>query len=74
MADVCYDYRKLLGRMRECEYTQDMLANKIGISSGHLNLKLNGKYEFRQTEIFSICDALKIPHDEIGAYFFALKV
>ena len=38
-----YDYNKLLGKMREKRFTQDALAEKIGISATSMNLSLNNK-------------------------------
>ena len=33
-----YDYRKLLGKMREQKVTQEVLAEKVGISATSMNL------------------------------------
>lgn len=69
-----FDYSKLLGRIRECGMTQESLAVAIGISITTLNLKLNNKAFFTQPEIKRICSVLEIGKDEIGEYFFILKV
>ena len=69
-----FDYSKLLGRIRERGMTQETLARLIGIKSPTLSLKLNNKAFFTQPEIRKICEALEICFDEIGAYFFTLKV
>ena len=66
-----YDYSKLLGKIKECGYTQEKLAEKIGISACSLNLTLNNKREFRQDEILEISKALGIRSGEIEIYFFA---
>lgn len=65
-----YDYSKLLGRLREKQITQSELANKIGLSDTSLNLSLNNKRPFKQSEISCICECLKIPVESIDAYFF----
>lgn len=69
-----FDYSKLLGRIKECGFTQEGLAAEIGIAKTTMSLKLNNKAGFAQAEIFLICVALKITISEIGAYFFTKKV
>ena len=69
-----FDYSKLLGRIKECGFTQETLAKRIGIAESSMCLKLNNKAGFRHREIFLICEVLKIAEDEIGVYFFTLKV
>ena len=71
---MVFDYSKLLGRIKECGFTQETLAKHIGIAESSMCLKLNNKANFRQTEIFLICNALEIEIDEIGVYFFTQKV
>ena len=41
-----YNYKKLLGRMKEKEYTQEKLATIIGVDKATLNLKLNKKSRY----------------------------
>ena len=67
-----YEYGKLLGRMKECGFTQERLAKAIGIGETSLNLRLNGKLDFKRREMVDICDQLKIPYEQVGDYFFAL--
>lgn len=69
-----FDYSKLLGRIKECGFTQETLAKRIGIAESSMCLKLNNKADFRKIEVFLICEALEIEIHEIGAYFFILKV
>ena len=71
---MAYDYSKLLGKIKECGFTQETLAKHIGIGETSMCLKLNNKAYFKQTEIFLICEALGIETGEIGLYFFTLKV
>ena len=65
-----YDYRKLLGKMREQRVTQEVLAEKVGISATSMNLSLNNKRDFRQEEILIICESLGISLSGIPTYFF----
>ena len=69
-----FDYSKLLGRIKECGYTQESLAKHIGIAESSMCLKLNNKAKFMHPEVFLICEALNIAISEIGVYFFTLKV
>ena len=71
---MAFDYSKLLGRIKECGFTQESLAKHIGIAKSSMCLKLSNKAGFRHCEMFLICDALGIKTSEIGAYFFAPKV
>ena len=66
-----YNYSKLLGRMREYGFTQERLAEAIGINKTTLSAKLNNRFAFTQEEIDSICKVLDIPNEDIGEYFFA---
>ena len=66
-----FNYSKLLGKMKECGFTQAKLAATIGINDGTLSAKLNNKFYFNGNEIFEICEALSIAMEEIGEYFFA---
>ena len=65
-----FNYSKLLGRMKECGFTQEQLAKAIGISKYTLNTKLNNKFSFSQDEILAICKVLNIPACEIGEFFY----
>lgn len=68
-----YNYQKLLGIMREKGFTQEMLAKKSNMSAASLNLKLNNKREFRQSEIRLISATLNLKVGDIGNYFFYTK-
>ena len=67
-----FNYSKLLGRMRECGFTQEQLAKAIGINKATLSAKLNNRFSFTQEEILAICKLLNIPVCEIGDYFYAI--
>lgn len=71
---MSFDYSKLLGRMKEKQFNQEKLAEKIGNTPATLSLKLNNKAKFKQSEISVICDVLDIGYSDIGDYFFTNKV
>ena len=64
-----FNYSKLLGKMKECGYTQERLAKALGISPCTLNQKLKNKASFTQREIHSICVLLNICGEEVFAVF-----
>ena len=68
------NYGKLLGKMKELGFTQEVLAPRIGISKGTLSAKFNSKTAFTATEIADICRVLDISKLDIGDYFFTEKV
>ena len=67
-----YNYSKLLGRIKECGFTQETLANAIGKNKSTISAKLNGRYPFTANDIDAICRVLNISNEEIGDYFFAV--
>ena len=67
-----FNYSRLLGRMRECGFTQERLAKAIGINKATLSAKLNNRFSFSQEEILAICKVLSIPVCEIGEFFYAI--
>ena len=67
---MVFDCSKLRGRIREYGLTQEQLAKAVGIHKGTLSAKLNGQYSFTASEMLSIGEALNIPANEIGNYFF----
>ncbi len=71
---MSFDYNKLLGKMREQQITQKMLAEEIHNTTSTLSQKLNNKGYFKQNEICHACAFLRIPVEEIGEYFFTQKV
>ena len=65
-----YDYSKLLGRIKECGFTQEQLAKSIGKNKSTINAKINNQGSFAQEEMDDICRVLNISDNEIGDYFF----
>lgn len=69
-----FDYRKLLGKITEVCGTQAEFAKRIRMSERSVSLKLNGRVEFKQSEIATVCDVLGIKDEQIGEYFFKCNV
>lgn len=67
-----FNHSKLLGRIRECGFTQEQLAEAIGVSKTTLSAKLNCQFYFTAKEMYAICNVLNIPLCEIDEYFFAV--
>ena len=69
-----YNYSKLLGRMKEYGFTQESLAEKMGLGVCSLNFSLNNKRNFRQDEILKIGEILGLAADDLPDYFFVHKL
>ena len=55
--------------IREFGDTQATLAHVLGITESTLSWKLNGKAEFRQSEIKAITDRYTLTPEEVKALF-----
>lgn len=71
---MSFNYSKLLGKITEKYGTQYNFASGMGISERSLSLKLNNKVRWKDTDIKKACELLGISDDEVGEYFFNLKV
>ena len=69
-----FNYSKLLGRMKECGYTQEKMAQALDISNGTMSKKLNNKASFYQPEMQKVCELLNIAGEELYAIFFTPEV
>ena len=69
-----YNYDKLSGKIVERFKTQADFAKAIGLSERSISLKLNGKLGWKQQEMAKSCELLGIEVEEIGSYFFNLRV
>lgn len=69
-----YDYRKLLGKITEKYEKRYAFAAAIGWSERTCSLKLNGKKQWKQSEMSEACKLLDIPVCDIATYFFTQKV
>lgn len=61
--------RKVKAAVVESGYSQTELARDMGISKNTLNLKLNGHSDFTTSEMWKICQILKIPKERIIEIF-----
>jgi hypothetical protein len=64
------DFDKLRGRIVEKHGKHCAVAYLLGVSEHTLSVKLNGKIDFRQSEIAKLIEILSIPKHEIADYFF----
>ena len=71
-----FDYSKLIGRIIEKFGTRRAFAEAIGISENSMSQKLSHKMAITTDDImeWSKPELLDIPHNQIGAYFFTLRV
>lgn len=67
-----FKYNKLLGKMKELEYTQGSMAKELKISKNAFTNKIKGRSNFTQNEILFMCEKLNIDSNEIAAYFFTV--
>lgn len=68
------DHSKLRGRIKEVLGSEKEYASRMGFSTFTATTKLNGKSDFKTNEIIKSCQILKIPMEQVDAYFFSQKV
>lgn len=61
-------FNKVKGRMREQGLTQAVVARRLGMSTQAFSNKVNGKTDFRLSELEALCSILEI--NDPAAYFF----
>ena len=73
---MAFDYSKLRGRIIEKFGTYKAFAEAIGISENSMSQKLSGKMAITTDDIrkWSKVEYLDIDAEEIGVYFFKIKV
>ncbi len=71
---MVFNFDKLKGRIVEKFSTRTAFAEAAGLSKGQLHCRLNNKTTFRSEEVLVISELLEIPADQIGTYFFTVKV
>ncbi|EGO2678971.1 MULTISPECIES: DUF739 family protein [Bacteria] len=71
---MSYDFSKLNGKIVEKFGTQYNFAIALGLSERTISLKLNGKVDWKSSEIMKIVDLLEVDAGEIPEYFFRKKV
>lgn len=67
-------YAKLRGKIKEVYGTQENFADAIGMSTVSLSQRLNGRIEWKTSEIAQACSVLGIPLECNAEYFFMKKV
>lgn len=67
-------YGKLRGKIIEKYGSINSFGDHLSISQTQLSKKLTGKAGFSQQDIIEWCELLGINLEEVGPYFFALKV
>lgn len=60
----------LKGLIRAKGLTYDKVSEELNCTVSSLSNKLNGKYEFTESEIGKMLKILDIPDDDITGYFF----
>ena len=65
-----FDYQRLKMKIKSVYKTQSRMAEAIGISRSTLNLKLSGKSEWGQYEMFKVLRLLDEPLDRLEMYFY----
>lgn len=68
-----FDYSKLLGRITEVCGSQKEFAKRMDLSMTTINLKMNNKVSWRQTEIVKAIEILHLGLYDVQTYFFKLK-
>lgn len=71
---MSYDLSKLKGRIIEKHSTLGAFAEAMDWSERTNGLKINGKIEWKQSEIVKASRLLDIDPREIETYFFDIKV
>lgn len=66
------DKNMIRGAIVRNGYTIGSFADALGITRYTLSKKINGKSEFRASEIEKSCALLGIAKKDVGKYFFAM--
>ena len=69
-----FDFSMLRGKIREVCGREGKFGKKMGWSQATLSAKLNGKVDFKQSEIIHACNILDISYSFVPVYFFTKKV
>ena len=71
---MAFNYQKLRGRMVEKYGSQTEFAKAFGVSENTMSQKMNNKTRFTSDDIIKIADMLEIDQNDVGEYFFTLRV
>lgn len=71
---MAFNYNKLRGKIVEICGSQIEFAKAMKWSEKTLSLKLNGKVPWKQTDIMTAIQILRLSESDIQDYFFAVEV
>lgn len=71
---MAFNYNKLRGKIVEIYGSQIEFAKAMKWSEKTLSLKLNGKVPWKQTDIMTAIQILRLSESDIQDYFFAVEV
>lgn len=71
---MAFNYNKLRGKIVEIYGSQIEFAKAMKWSEKTLSLKLNGKVPWKQTDIMTAVQLLRLSESDIQDYFFAVEV
>ena len=66
-------FKKLRGKIGEFYDTQHAFADAMGMSYTALNHRLNGKVDWKASEMAKACELLNVPLKDTHMYFFQAK-
>lgn len=67
-----FDLNKIRGRIREILGSEVEFRKLMGLNCKTITDKLNGRIEFKRSEIERVCKILKIKASDISEYFFEI--
>ena len=71
---MAFNYNKLRGKIVEIYGSQIEFAKAMKWSEKTVSLKLNGKVPWKQTDIMTAIQILRLSESDIQDYFFAVEV
>lgn len=69
-----FDYSKLIGRIVEKYKTQSAFAKAMKLSTNTWSNKINGRIDFKSSELYRAIKLLGLALEDIPEYFFTYKV
>lgn len=63
--------KKLKAKIVESGFNQEQIAEMLGLTIATFNYKVNGKSEFKASEIKKLCEILSLTESDCMAIFFA---
>lgn len=72
--NMAFDFSELRGRIKARFGSEKAFAEAMGMAQSNISARLNGSIHWRAEEIKRASDLLKIPDNDMVAYFFTPKV